>query len=695
MEKAQAEAKSTGRKVVIPSLHTETSTTYANTDGKTLVTELHTDLIRVKQGDAWQPVDTTLVVDGGVIRPRSTKSQLVLSSGGGDQLLSMAGEKAGSEFKLRAGKKLPVPRLSGNRAQYADAYGPGIDLVVTATSTGFRQEIVIRQRPTQPLRLKVPVELPAKLSYKKNGNGGLVLRDSTGRDAKNDKPLPTPYMVDAGVNLAIGEEGRVGKVATTLEKDGDREVVVLNPDQDFLSDSAVTYPVTLMSASTDWTELPVGNDTFINNSSYQNGYANSGAYHLQAGKTNDGTVTWRTYIRFDEIPEDSPLRGGRVKNADLILWNISSNDCGDVVGSGITARRVTQRWDVSTLTWSNQPRVTSTGSDNEPGAYLPGCSRGYMDYEWDLYHYVNDIVQEWANGEPNYGFQLTSGSEGERTNWRAYRSNEWGENFDGSHGPKLVIGYEPAITEATVYWGLPRDAPITSDTLADYRSNLTDSPLPPAAVTPEQAAATAQAEGTISEADLANLRDPEGMSPEQATAEVDPNMPPYDTPPEAAIAGEWHFDEGTGRTAADASENAYDAMLNETTAWTAGKNGKAVTNLPPASPQVRKSTGLLDAHLNGTSTTAAPPAAVEAATAVSGLTVDPSQVVNGTVVTSSLTPTLKATVTESAGSASNVEFQVARYSDDVVVWSGSAANVASGSQASVKVGTGVLIDGIR
>ncbi|MFD8531326.1 DNRLRE domain-containing protein [Streptosporangium canum] len=120
------------------------------------------------------------------------------------------------------------------------------------------------------------------------------------------------------------------------------------------------------------------------------------------GKSNSGSVRWRSYIRFDEIPADSLLLGGTVDNADLVLWNHLSNDCGEYVGSGITARRVTERWDVSTLTWSNQPLATSAGANTEYGAYLPGCTRGYMNYEHDLIHSVNGIVQAWADGRtPN------------------------------------------------------------------------------------------------------------------------------------------------------------------------------------------------------------------------------------------------------------------------------------------------------
>lgn len=481
VDAAKAEAKKAGSQVEIPSLRTEASTTYANKDGKTLATEFYTDPIRVKQGDAWQPVDTTLVAENGTIKPRATRAGLTLSAGGSTDLLAAKSEPSGATIKIFAPRKLPAPKLSANRAEYPDAYGPGVDLAVIATPTGFRQEAIIKQRPVNPLKLAVPVQLPAGLSLDETSSGKPVLSDGSAKAKRRTTEIPTPQLTDAGANLKVGEEGHVGKVTTAVEKTTAGQALIYKPDASFLADPDVTYPVTLVVADdTVWTQLPNANDTFINNSSYQNGYANSGAYHLQAGMTNSGTVRWRTYIRFEDIPEDSPLRGGRVTNADLVLWNIDSNDCGIRVGSGITARRITQRWDVSTLTWSNQPTVTGDGANTEFGAYKPGCSRGYMDYEHDLIHYVNGIAQAWADGEPNYGFQLTSGNESESTNWRAYRSKEYVSSGE-AHGPKLVIGYEPSTVEnidiAYERDGLPDDElPTHEELLANQIPSTSTSP---------------------------------------------------------------------------------------------------------------------------------------------------------------------------------------------------------------------------
>ena len=135
---------------------------------------------------------------------------------------------------------LPTPKLSGNKAVYESAYGRGIDLVVTVPPTGFRREIVIRERPGRQLTLPISADLPVGMSYGKTSSGtAAVLAD--------DKPvteLATVRMLDATAAEAPGS-GRVGAAKTAVERKKDGPALVLSPDAGFLADPQVTYPVTL------------------------------------------------------------------------------------------------------------------------------------------------------------------------------------------------------------------------------------------------------------------------------------------------------------------------------------------------------------------------------------------------------------------------------------------------------------------
>ncbi|WP_030913474.1 DNRLRE domain-containing protein [Streptosporangium amethystogenes] len=436
----------------IEALRTETSTTYATSDGKSLKTEFHTDPIRVKRNEEWLPVDPTLIVENGIVKPRTTAVDLSLSNGGDTRLLTLVGETAKTggrrlSTEISSPTRLPKPRLSGNQAEYQSVYGRNVDLVVVSTPAGFHQEIVIRERPKEKLKLRVPIELPAGVSLRENASGKTLLLADKGKKLIAD--ISTVPMMDAvASDLNSGpEDGQVGKATTSIEKTATGTSVVITPDAAFLSDPTVTYPVTMTATSSEWigySGTQYVDDTYINNDDFTEGWIKSGEQSLWVGKSNSGTKTWRAYIKFN-IPEDSPLWGAQVDDANLILWNYKSHDCGMNVGSGIMARRITTNWSVSSLSWSNQPFVTTSDESPNYAGYSPDCTNGYMDYEHELIHSVDTITQAWADGAPNYGFQLNTINGSDLQNWRRYRSSE---NYCClGDGPKLVIGYQPAIPE--------------------------------------------------------------------------------------------------------------------------------------------------------------------------------------------------------------------------------------------------------
>ncbi|MGW5263444.1 DNRLRE domain-containing protein [Microbispora sp. NPDC004025] len=480
IEEAKAKAHRSGKRVEIPERNTEMVTLYANPDGRTLRMELSTQPIRVKTADGkgLTPIDTTLVQADGVIKPKATQGNLVLSAGQDKTLLRSRAADATAEIATPS--VLPKPRLKGNTAVYPDAYGKGRDLLVTANPTGFRQQITIAERPTGPVSFKVPVNLPEGLSFKKNAAGKLTI---VGKDGKTTEIRPT-LMQDAkaaDATAAMGA-GKVGKAAVTL--DADNKTLVFTPDATFLADPALTYPVTMTAAASDWWEGHTGQwqlggmDTFVNNADYPDSWDNFLLDRILVGKSNSGTVRWRGYLQFPDIPAE--FRGSRVENADLILWNYLSNSCGLRVGSGITARQITSDWDELTLHWNSQPSVTSTGANTEYGAYSTDCT-GSMNYAWDLIHSINGIVQAWVDGAPNYGIQLTAGSESDATNWRRYRTDEAGgckteplQDCQGTlHPPILTVDFElpdPPRVETVVTTS--RD-PLTS--IPEYEEALTRS----------------------------------------------------------------------------------------------------------------------------------------------------------------------------------------------------------------------------
>ncbi|MEZ7128924.1 DNRLRE domain-containing protein [Nonomuraea sp. AD125B] len=436
VETAKRKARETGKRVEIPSKRSENATVYANPDGETLRMELRSQPFRMKKedGTGFTPIDTTLRQKSGAIAPEAAPGHLVLSAGGDKKLLRIRSEAGTAE--IGTPRQLPKPKLTDDTATYESAYGKGVDLRVTATGTGFRQEIVIHERPKEPVAFRIPVDLPTGMSYATTESGQPALFGKDGKKIADLRPVP---MLDAEAADPAGslDEARTGKASVTLDEDG--SALILTPDSAFLSDPAVRYPITLTAASPGWVGASLTDDTFINSVDLQDGWYNSDLDRTLVGKSNSGTKTWRTYLKFKVAV--SELEDVAIHNADLMLWNYLSNTCGSAVGSGIVARRITSPWDIYTLTWSNQPSTTSEFQVINNAAYSSDCSWG----EGELLYSVEDTVRAWAAKlDPEYGFQLRATSESDATNWRRYRSKEGGSwDREPNHAPILFIDYTP------------------------------------------------------------------------------------------------------------------------------------------------------------------------------------------------------------------------------------------------------------
>ncbi|QFY11590.1 DNRLRE domain-containing protein [Nonomuraea phyllanthi] len=469
---ALAQAKKDNKRVEIEALRSETSTYYANPDGKTLHAELHSTPIRVKKNNAWQQIDPTLIEQDGVLRPKAITADLALSLGGDTTALTYTGDKG--KGTISTPHTLPKPVVKGNTATYPDAYAPGTDLVITTTPTGFRHEIVLRQRPAKNQELRIPLSLPKGLKLGKGSDKTPGVLDSKGEEIAD---LATAPMLDA-TEVREPATGRMSAAKASLDGDG---TLVLTPDAGFLADPAVTYPVTLVAPLEDWTGTGIAGDTFVSHS-YPNSSSNKSLNRIIVGQSNSGTVTWRGYIRFNI--HDTPLMGGTVSNADLRLFNYDTNDCSDADTPGIVVRRVTTAWDIDTMTVSNQPTVTPDGQYGNRGAYGIDCPEG----EGELYYSIEQITQDWMDGEADHGVQLASASETVPTNWRWYRSDEYG-GYDTypftPRGPVLFVEYEPGtITQQVVvpiaYTGPDQDEPLTyAEAIAQRLETDSSLPTPP------------------------------------------------------------------------------------------------------------------------------------------------------------------------------------------------------------------------
>ncbi|RSM87388.1 LamG domain-containing protein [Kibdelosporangium aridum] len=229
-------ASAQGSRVEVAAERTSTRTVYANPGG-TMTAEFSAVPVRVKQGGSWVTIDTTLVrKPDGRIGPKAAEGQLTLSGGGRrDDLASM--HRDGREFAIQWPDPLPQPVLSANKATYPEVL-PGVDLVMIAERSGYQQHLVIKSadaaRNPKLATVKLGVRAPGlKLLSDK---GTLKAVDEKGTEVFTS---PQSKMWDSS-----GSDPVTAKSAPVDVSFVDGSLVIV-PDQKFLAEDGVVYPVTV------------------------------------------------------------------------------------------------------------------------------------------------------------------------------------------------------------------------------------------------------------------------------------------------------------------------------------------------------------------------------------------------------------------------------------------------------------------
>jgi hypothetical protein len=141
---AVAQARRTGKPVVVPSLTTATTTVTAQPHGGLRLIESGQP-IRVRHGNGWVPVSARLrPARGGRWAAAAVPDDAVTFSGGGTGLLADIATAHTSLGLLWHGR-LPAPVVSGATATYRSVL-PGVDLALTATSAdagGFSLTVIV------------------------------------------------------------------------------------------------------------------------------------------------------------------------------------------------------------------------------------------------------------------------------------------------------------------------------------------------------------------------------------------------------------------------------------------------------------------------------------------------------------------------------------------------------------------------
>ncbi|MFI6450599.1 LamG-like jellyroll fold domain-containing protein [Streptosporangium amethystogenes] len=527
---AVAEARKQNKPVEATGAFTETARTWAFPDGS-LKTESYSGPAQVKQDDGtWAWIDTTLVEKDGVLKPKVGKADLAFSLGGGDVPFAVMKRDAKQSLSLSWGGELPRPVVKGNVATYPDAAGSGADLVVTALPTGFRHDVVLRERPKGPLEIRIPVESP-ELTLTKSKQGGLQLTDDKDKVVAQ---APRPVMWDS---TGVGAVSRSAPIATSVVDDGGRRTLVLKPDADWLADPATTFPVVVDPTST----LTVKTDTLLSSGADCNTNDQPGATLLKIGAAYygcngvDAVNYWRSYLRFDV----ASLVGKPIISSTMQLWRTESPACHQRGNGKVYATRVNTAWTPGRMTWSNKPGTLDFVATPCPTTNV--LTPGVMT--WPITNWVKD----WVAGQPNYGVGLEGPTESvDRYSGYSAVFHSAETTGTGATPPKLITQYI-----------LPPEIPtVTAESV--------DSMDGEHAIVRESSAKVGYKSTSV-----------DGRNIDYYVSIVDSTAPLPAWTTGGGEVGKWSFTEGTGGTDSSGKGNTLVFIANRYS-WIDGKDGKAL-----------------------------------------------------------------------------------------------------------------------
>ncbi|MBO1336432.1 FG-GAP-like repeat-containing protein [Streptomyces sp. VRA16 Mangrove soil] len=246
---AQTKARTTGRRVEVTALRTESTTTYAKPDGSFQL-EASAAPFRAKVDGEWRPLDSTLRRTAHGWAPKAAADPVVFSAGGGRATRTVrqassgpAGQgggarpavfalpattgsearqiddgtpeftdlvtltSAGHEITLSWPGTLPTPVIDGERALYRDVL-PDVDLLLTARDSGFSHVLIVHTAEaghSEALHtLSYGLSSPDLTFHLDATTKAVTAQDESGAEIAVS---PTPYLWDSAGEPAVTQGG--------------------------------------------------------------------------------------------------------------------------------------------------------------------------------------------------------------------------------------------------------------------------------------------------------------------------------------------------------------------------------------------------------------------------------------------------------------------------------------------------------
>ncbi|WP_084580489.1 LamG-like jellyroll fold domain-containing protein [Kutzneria sp. 744] len=422
---AQQYAREGNKNVLVTSRLSETEEVSAQPDGS-MVWREYTRPVRVRRGDQWVPVDTTLAVrPDGSIGPKASTMDISLSAGGPGSAarpLVKVGNK-GAEVGLVWTGDLPKPTVDGATATYPEVW-PGVDLAVTADTMGFSEVLVVKtaEAAKNPKLSKVTFG-----TYTSNTKVRAKAQATPGNDLEVvDNSGAVVFAGDAtrmwdssgeGDRTARVTGGADGARRADMRADVTATGVTVSPDAAFMADKDTKYPVYIdpeyFCSNTSWCGMQhhaVVQSGFPDARNYDN---SGGTFSelLSGYETSDRAKISRSYIQMNTAPiVGKSIHWAHLNTTVTHTWNCS--------GTGDSELWWTGPIDGNT-TWNNQPGWNQQISN----ANVANChDAGDVTQVFEASDLIRRAASEgWQAGT----FMIKGAAEGNVSAWRKFALNPY------------------------------------------------------------------------------------------------------------------------------------------------------------------------------------------------------------------------------------------------------------------------------
>jgi RHS repeat-associated protein len=418
-------AKLCGHQVEVLDRRTETTQLWALPEGG-FTTQVYAGPVRFHSEGSWRPVDLTLQRQpDGSVAPVGHPAGLRIAGRAKGKARELAGvDIAGDRLSMGWDGPLPDPELDRNVATYRGVR-PGVDLVVTATRTGFEQSLIVQNRAaaagvaslTLPLRSR-------KLSFESDGPGSLSIKDKKGRTVAR---VPGASMWDAQRGRD-GEPVREKALSVRTIRSGSSAGLQVHADLDWLNDPKTKYPVEIDPA----VDIDPSSDTLVRStikSTDPSPIDHSAANQLEIGKSS--TYLSRSFMKWPT----TQFAGGNVRSATLKLWNWYAGSCSQAGWWAYTTAPYS-----NPIYWDTQPaRLHDDGYSTQTAGYDSSCNDNWIGID------VRTFFQRAADARaPEAHMGLRAYDEVNiRSSWKQVRSLQAANNAEV---PYVQVTYDAMPT---------------------------------------------------------------------------------------------------------------------------------------------------------------------------------------------------------------------------------------------------------